>query len=384
MARRGGDCMFTVVFDAATVVISGLMAIWNGLLMVLKATLVAGLVLMVTAPDAWLSNFLLGIVAVMVKVIVELIVKIQLLLFDNIMDAIVITINLFPSIVVSDVVTELTDIFTTIALSLITGFFLYQTIKNAFSHLGFDGEPVLNTVIVYGVVLILLLFLKQIVSTMLQITYDVSNIFMQTLSDFGDAVGGKFPDLVQWGGMSANNLVSIATNVLIVLVLARIIRYSMDLIFNVVQRMVGISVLIILGPISIAFGVLRSMRTVMITWLKSLFLSNFVFMMYAVMLFFIANSADTILGDISGNQSLGDKENVVKLFILAGLVMSVGKVEEIVVGLFMGHPNIGGQSTGSGVNYPGGDDLMPGKNTQRFNSYKSLYKNAKKKFQPGS
>lgn len=360
------------VFDAASVLISGIMVSWNVLLFVLKTTLIAGLVLIVTAPGAWIGNFLLSIIAVFVRIIADFIVKIQLIILDHILSAIVGVIRMFPYIVVSDVAVMISGSFTAIALSLITGFFIYQATKNAFSYLGFEGEPTLNTVIVYILVIVLLLFLNPVVSTLLQMTYDLSMIFINTLGDFGSTISGAFPSLLSWGGVSSNNLVAIAVNILIVIILARIIRTTLDLAFTIVQRMIVISIMIIMGPIAISFGVLKSMRSVMVTWFKAMFISNFVFVMYSVMFFFVANSATSILSQISGS---GGYDNLIKLLVLAGLIMSISKVEDVVVNIFMSQPTVGFSGTSLGVGAPSGGALNPYTNITQTDNTRSTMRN---------
>jgi hypothetical protein len=348
-----------VIFDAASVLMSGIMIAWNVLLFILKATLIAGLVLLVTAPDSWLGNFLLGIISAVTKIVADFVSKVQLEVLKLILNAIVDTVELFPVIVVSDVVRIVSASFAAIALSLITGFFVYQAIKNAFSHLGFDGEPTFNTLIMYVIVIILLLFTNPILSTFLQMTYDITMIFISQISNFGDSLGASFSGITSWGSVtSGNNLITIGTNVLLVVMLAKIIRASIDIGFTVVQRMIVISILIIIGPLAISFGVLKSMRSIMSTWMKSMFITNFVFIIYSVMLFFVANSADSIISSIDQSSS-GDYVNVIKLFVLAGLIMSITKAEDLVVNIFMGQPTVGGPGGSVGVGMLGASTLNP-------------------------
>ena len=357
------------VFDAASVLMSGIMVSWNVLLFVLKTTLIAGLVLIVTAPGAWLGNFLLSIIAVITRIIADFIVKIQLVILEHILSAIVGIIRMFPHIVVSDVAVQISGSFTAVALSLITGFFLYQATKNAFSYLGFDGEPTLNTVIVYILVILLLLFLNPIISTLLQMTYDLSMIFISNLDHFAASITGAFPDLLSWGGLSGNNLVAIALNILIILILARLIRTTLDLAFTIVQRMIVISIMIIMGPIAISFGVLKSMRSVMVTWFKAMFISNFVFVMYAVIFFFVANSATNILDQIDGS----GYDNIVRLLVLAGLIMSISKVEDVVVNIFMSQPTVGFMGSNLGIGPPSPSAINPAVNSgQAMNTRSSM------------
>ena len=333
------------VFDAATAIMSGVMMAWNIFLFILKATLIAGLTMMVVAPGSYVDKFFFQIFISITYLFFKAIISIQTYVFVELVKVVSYLVNMLPVIVNSPSVTQISNLFSTIAFALITAFFLYQVVKNTFAHLGFDGEATFNTILVYILAICILLFLNSILTTLLQITFDISVVFTGSVKDIGEAFSSKFSGFISgWGGN--DSLLVIATNVLAILIFAKLISSFIALGYSIASKIVTICIFIMIGPLAVSFSILKSMRSSMVIWFKGFLIANTTFIMYSVMLFFISNaSADIVSSVQKGDAHIGD---LAALFILVGLASAFSRVEEIVASLFNGMASGGSSNGGPG------------------------------------
>lgn len=232
--------------------------------------------------------------------------------------------------------------FTVLGISILTLLTLYQIIKSLFIPLGFDGDSPLNIIINYVVFYILICTLFYFATGILAFTQSlVQNITIDSLnfniSSNIDFTGeGNKSSIDGFLGSIQVLITQLALDLLTITILVLVFFKFVETAARIIQRVAMIMITIILGPLAVSVGIVKSQRPVAVAWFKSFFLGcltyYFMIVIYSFTIAFLNASSGT--------------SNFTMIIRTLGFLYAIKAVESVVQSVMLGEGGVGGYTDG--------------------------------------
>lgn len=271
-------------------------------------------------PSGWLKKQLLKIVELFFNIIFDIIEPILKWIYDLIVNSIIKT-----SIEIFDLpeVGVFLDQFVDLGIGLLFICTAYELIKSLFNPIGIDADKPLNILITFIVIYILINLTYYISFTVI----NIQDSIIQSLTQLP-----SFNPIVQaynYGGAGSftNVLEYFAKDVIKIFLLVLTIFKMIDLGSRFVMRVVLILILVLIGPIAIAMGVIKSQRNIMGAWYKALIGSN---LTYIIMVFAFIFTFDFMESKLTG------EPDIFNILFLVAFIFALDEIEGVLNFLITG------------------------------------------------
>lgn len=212
----------------------------------------------------------------------------------------------------------------------------YQLLKSLFKPLGFEGESPLNILITF----ILFFILINLVYYISFMVINLNNIILSNL-DYTETINLKFepynyPETKNFGSFIKN----FVSDCLKIALLSVIFFKMIDLGARFVTRVVLIMIVVLLGPLVLGVGVIKSQRIISLSWFSALVGGNLAYLIKVTMFFFTFSYLATFT-----------EWDYMNMAILLGFILAIEEVEKILGGIMVPMYLTSGSTEGIAKNY---------------------------------
>lgn len=253
----------------------------------------------------WIKEFMLDILEIFIQVIFGILENILQLMYDIILEHVILTANeLYENGLFSDYIDKMIYL----GIGLLFLLTVYSLIKGLFAPLGFISENPLNIFITFILLFLFISAIKYISFAIIALQDTIVQVFITPGLEFNVELVVKEYD----------NFAQLFTDIIIIFIIISCIMKLIDLAARFTMRIAIIIILVMMGPLAIAAGVVKSNRIITLAWFKTILSSNLIYIFKVIMFLFMYTFF-----------TAGSTLEILDLLIILGFVYSIENIENI-------------------------------------------------------